>query len=240
MNASTAMAEALVANILAENENIQNVELVVCPPFPYLAQVVARSAGQIAVGAQNLAKEQGFGAFTGEVSGLMLKELGCTYVIIGHSERRSYYAEDNHLVAQKVKTAIAAGLVPILCVGETLEEREANQTEAVVAMQLQAVTDVLTLDELAALVIAYEPVWAIGTGKTASPQQAEAVHLFIRNNLASISTDVAEKVRILYGGSMKPDNARELLAQPNIDGGLIGGASLHAEDFLAIAKAGEF
>jgi triosephosphate isomerase len=167
----------------------------------------------------------------------MLQDFACTYVIVGHSERRTYHAESDQLVAKKFATARAAGLVPILCIGETLEEREQGITEQVVARQLDAVIELEGVDALAEGVIAYEPVWAIGTGKTATPEQAQEVHAFIRNRVAQQSANVAEGVRILYGGSMKPDNAKELIEKPDIDGGLIGGASLKAEDFLGICSA---
>jgi triosephosphate isomerase len=190
----------------------------------------------IAWGAQNLSTEAS-GAFTGEVAASMLLDFGCKYVIVGHSERRSYYGEDDTLVARKYAVARAAGLTPILCVGETLEEREAGVTEAVVGRQLEAVIDLEGIAALADGVIAYEPVWAIGTGVTASPEQAQDVHAFIRSQVAEKSETVAQALRILYGGSMKADNARELIAKADIDGGLIGGASLKAADFLAICRA---
>ena len=177
------------------------------------------------------------GAFTGEVSGAMLKDFGCTYVIVGHSERRALYGDTDQVVAQKFKAAQAVGLIPILCVGETLAEREANATETVVARQLDAVLTLTGIESLVKAVVAYEPVWAIGTGKTASPQQAQDVHKFIRSKLAGKNAAVAEGLRLLYGGSVKGANAQELFGQPDIDGGLIGGASLNAEDFLAICRA---
>jgi len=167
----------------------------------------------------------------------MLKDFGCKYVIVGHSERRSYHAESDELVAKKYAVARAAGLVPILCVGETLDERESGVTEAVVARQLDALIELEGVDSLKDGVVAYEPVWAIGTGKTATPEQAQEVHAFIRARVAAKSAEVAEGLRILYGGSMKPDNAKELIGKPDIDGGLIGGASLKADDFLGICTA---
>jgi triosephosphate isomerase len=169
----------------------------------------------------------------------MLNDFGCKYVIVGHSERRTYHAESDQLVAKKYAAARAAGLVPILCIGETLEEREAGTTNEVVARQLDAVIALEGVDALADGVIAYEPVWAIGTGKTATPEQAQEVHAFIRGRVAEKSADVAQGLRILYGGSMKPGNAAELIGKPDIDGGLIGGASLKAEDFLGICTAAE-
>jgi triosephosphate isomerase len=190
----------------------------------------------ISWGGQNLSAEQS-GAFTGEVAASMLTDFGCKYVIVGHSERRTLYGEDDSQVARKYAAARAAGLKPILCVGETLEERERGVTEEVVARQLDAVINLEGVSALADGVIAYEPVWAIGTGVTATPEQAQEVHAFIRKRVGSRDMDVADNLRILYGGSMKPDNAAELIAKPDIDGGLIGGASLKAADFLAICKA---
>jgi triosephosphate isomerase len=215
-----------------------NADVAVCPPFVLIPLVADRLAGTpVAWGGQNLNVNKS-GAFTGEVSGPMLKDFGCTYVIVGHSERRSYYGEDDAVVADKFGAALAAGLVPILCVGETLAEREGNRTEAVVARQLDAVVVKHGIASLAKAVVAYEPVWAIGTGKTATPQQAQDVHRFIRQRLAAKDPAIADGVRVLYGGSMKGSNAKELLAQPDIDGGLIGGASLVADEFLTICRAG--
>jgi triosephosphate isomerase len=213
------------------------IEAVVCVPFPYLAQAQAVLAGSsIAWGAQNLS-EQGKGAFTGEVSASMLLDFGCRYVIVGHSERRSLNGESDELVASKYVAAQAAGLIPILCVGESLDEREAGVTEAVVARQLDAVIKLAGVASLTKAVVAYEPVWAIGTGKTASPEQAQAVHAFIRGKIAALNADVANQLVIQYGGSVKAANAAELMAQPDIDGGLIGGASLVADEFVAICRA---
>ena len=188
---------------------------------------------QIAFGAQDVSAYQA-GAYTGEISPAMLADFSCKYVIVGHSERRAYHHESNELVAQKSLQALRSNICPIVCVGETLEQREAGKTSEVVVTQLRAVMDVLDDGALARIVVAYEPVWAIGTGKTATPQMAQDVHVVLRNTLAERSVFAAEKVRILYGGSMKPDNAKELLAMPDIDGGLIGGASLKAIDFLSI------
>ncbi|CAH0349360.1 Triosephosphate isomerase [Aquabacterium sp. CECT 9606] len=207
----------------------------VCVPFPYLGEVVATLQGSaITVGSQDVSA-QAQGAYTGEVSGAMVREFGARYAIVGHSERRSYHSESDQLVADKAKAALAQGLVPIVCVGETLAEREADQTEAVVGRQLKAVADTLGAD-LSKVVVAYEPVWAIGTGKTASPAQAQAVHAFLRAQLKAAQAQ-AVNVPLLYGGSVKPDNAAELFSQTDIDGGLIGGASLKASDFAAIARA---
>jgi len=210
----------------------------VCPPFvyiPYVAELLKGSA--VAWGSQDVS-DQVSGAFTGEVAGAMLREFGCTYAIVGHSERRTLYAEDDQFTARKFAAARKQGLTPILCVGELLEERESGVTEKVVGRQLKAVTDLEGVAALGDAVIAYEPVWAIGTGKTATPQQAQDVHAFIRGEIAKLDARVADKVQILYGGSVKGSNAAELFAMPDIDGGLIGGASLVADEFLAICKAG--
>lgn len=216
---------------------LQGIEAAVCVPFPYLGQAQAALAGSsIAWGAQNLS-EQTKGAFTGEVSAAMLVDFGCRYVIVGHSERRSLYGESDELVAKKYVAAQAAGLTPILCVGELLAEREAGVTEAVVARQLDAVIAVAGVASFARAVVAYEPVWAIGTGKTATPVQAQEVHAAIRTRLAAADANAAAQARLLYGGSVKPSNAAELFGQADIDGGLIGGASLQAGDFLAICAA---
>lgn len=216
---------------------LAGIEAVVCVPFPYLAQAQAELTGSsIAWGAQNVS-EQAKGAFTGEVSVSMLLDFGCTYVIVGHSERRSLYGESDALVARKYVAAQAAGLTPILCVGESLAERESGVTEAVVSRQLDAVIDAAGVASLAKAVIAYEPVWAIGTGKTASPEQAQAVHAFIRGKVSALDASVADQLVIQYGGSVKAANAAELMAQPDIDGGLIGGASLVADEFVAICRA---
>ena len=233
------MARTMIDGIKAGRGEVTSTEIVVCAPYVFLGEVETMLEGSgIAHGAQNLSTEAS-GAFTGEISASMLKDYGCTYVIVGHSERRTFYGEDDALVAKKFAVARAAGLKPILCVGETLEEREAGVTEDVVARQLNAVIDLEGVDALADGVIAYEPVWAIGTGKTATPEQAQEVHAFIRARIAEKSTAVADKVRIQDGGSMNAGNCVELLAKPDIDGGLIGGASLKADDFLTICKAGD-
>ena len=237
MNGSTAANAELVAGIAAGAPKADNVNLLVCPPFPYLGPVGEAVAGtSVALGAQNVSEHES-GAFTGEVAPSMLRDVGCDYVIVGHSERRTLYGETSAQVAAKFKTALDAGLIPILCVGETLEEREAGTTEAVVDKQLGAVLDTAGIEAFGTAVIAYEPVWAIGTGMTATPEQAQDVHRHIRGVLAAQDAGVAEGTQILYGGSMKGDNAAGLLSQPDIDGGLIGGASLKAADFLAIATA---
>lgn len=212
-------------------------EVAVCPPFPYLAQVAGRLASsELALGAQNVS-EHPQGAFTGEVSADMLADLGCAYVLVGHSERRSLYGETDAVVAAKFAAVQRAGMVPVLCVGETLAERESGATEVVVGRQLAAVIESLGVAALASAVVAYEPVWAIGTGVTASPAQAQAVHAAIRAQIAGLDAGIAGGVRILYGGSVKPQSAIDLFGQPDIDGGLIGGAALVAGDFLAICQA---
>lgn len=207
----------------------------VCAPFPYLADVALSLQGsRIVWGAQDCSAHES-GAYTGEVSAAMLAEFGCHYVIVGHSERRAYHAESDQLVADKAKIALAHKLTPIVCVGETLAEREAGQTDAVVKRQLSAVIHTLA-HCISQVVVAYEPVWAIGTGKTASPEQAQAVHAVLRAQLHA-ATEKSGQMQILYGGSVKADNAVQLFSQPDIDGGLIGGASLKAADFAAICKA---
>ncbi len=228
-----ALAEALVRGMPMRDD----VEAVVCPPYvhlPSVAAVLADSAIQL--GAQNCADAEP-GARTGEIAATMLGDLGVHYVILGHSERREYYAESDVQIAQRYQHAVAHGLRPILCVGETLAQRDAEQTESVVAGQLHGVLDALGEAGLSDGVIAYEPVWAIGTGRTATAEQAQAMHAFIRATLAKRLGDSADTVRLLYGGSMKPANADELLAQPDVDGGLVGGASLSADDFAAIYAA---
>ena len=237
MHGSRASNAELLQGLLAADliKSAPAAEVAVCVPFVYLPDVAAALGGSaISYGSQDVSSQKQ-GAYTGEVAGSMIREFGAKYVIVGHSERRSYHAESNQLVAAKAKAALAEGLIPIVCVGETLAEREANQTEFVVAGQLKAVADLLG-ELLTKIVVAYEPVWAIGTGKTASPDQAQAVHAFLRGQLKSAQPG-AGLVPLLYGGSVKPDNAAELFAQADIDGGLIGGASLRASDFVAIARA---
>lgn len=241
MNGCLANNAILLADLKTLVKPQKSVEVAVCVPSPYLAQCrdLLRDT-TIMLGAQDVSAHS-HGAYSGEVSAPMLQDLGCRFVIIGHSERRSYHGETDQSVGLKTVAALAAGLTPIVCVGESLAQREANQTEAVVGEQLDAVLDAV-LDtvpaaELARLVIAYEPVWAIGTGKTATPQMAQEVHAVLREKLAARNATAAQSVQILYGGSMKPDNARELLAMPDIDGGLIGGAALKASDFVAIINS---
>lgn len=238
LNGSKASIETLVSGILTGLNGLDNVGIAVCPPYVYIPMTQNLLAGsKVGLGSQDLA-DRDSGAFTGEVSGPMLKEFGCKYAIVGHSERRSLYGEKDGDTASKFAAARKHGLTPILCVGESLEEREGGITEQVVGRQLDAVIALEGVDALADAVIAYEPVWAIGTGKTATPQQAQDVHAFIRGKIAGLSESVAAKVQILYGGSVKGANAAELFAMPDIDGGLIGGASLDAQEFLAICKAG--
>lgn len=213
------------------------VEVVILPPLPYLGELV-EDFGEtgLVFGAQDVSSNEK-GAYTGEVCAAMLHEVGARYGLVGHSERRQYHHESSELVARKFAAALHAGLVPVLCVGETLEQREAGQTEAVIAGQLAPVLALVGGEGFATAVVAYEPVWAIGTGKTASKEQAQQVHAFIRGEVARIDARIADSLPILYGGSVKPDNAGELFAQPDVDGGLVGGASLVAADFLAIAEA---
>lgn len=211
--------------------------LAVCAPFPYLAQCQALLNGsQVSWGAQDVSAEAR-GAFTGEVAASMLGEFGCTYALVGHSERRTYHGESDAVVAAKALRALEFGIIPVICVGETLAQREAGETEAVVGRQLQAALDALSVEQLGRVVLAYEPVWAIGTGKTASSEQAQAVHAFLRAKVRERDAGVADRMAILYGGSVKPDNAVELFSMSDIDGGLIGGASLKSDDFLAIGNA---
>jgi triosephosphate isomerase len=233
MHASQAQVEALLGALKVGMPKRDRVEVAVCPPYPYLMQAAHLLAGSgIALGAQNLSVEAS-GAYTGEVSGPMLADVGCRYVIVGHSERRALYGEHNALVAQKFRAAVSHGLVPILCVGEHLAEREADATEAVLAAQIDAVLELCGDEALAGAVIAYEPVWGIGTGGVATPEQAQASHRCVGDRV----NRGGRTPTLLYGGSVKPDNAAGLFAQPDVDGGLIGGASLVADQFLSICKA---
>jgi triosephosphate isomerase len=236
MNGSRAVNAALLSGISSGLAGAP-AACAVCAPAPYLAQCEAALAGTpVAWGAQDVSAHAA-GAFTGEVSAAMLSDFACRYVIVGHSERRAYHAESNELVAKKAVAALGAGITPIVCVGETLAEREAGQTVAVVSSQLEAVLTLLDDAAVLRIVLAYEPVWAIGTGKTATPEMAQEVHAQLRSQLKQKNAVAADTVQILYGGSMKADNARQLMAQPDIDGGLIGGAALKAADFLAIIHA---
>lgn len=237
MNGSIQSNQSLLESLKQNVGSVPNAEMVVCPPFVYLQQVRQLLEGtRISWGGQNLSQREP-GAFTGEVAANMLVDFDCKYVIVGHSERRSIYAESDILVAEKFAKAQSVGLIPILCVGELLEQREAGETENVVNRQLDAVIKLQGVASLAKSVIAYEPVWAIGTGKTATPDQAQEVHGFIRGEIAKLDAGVAENLQILYGGSVKGSNAAELFSMPDIDGGLIGGASLKADEFLTICQA---
>jgi triosephosphate isomerase len=237
MNKTAAEALALVSNLKLELANIREVDIVICPPFTALesvSKVILDSS--LRLGAQNMS-EQNFGAFTGEICAGMLKEFSVRYVILGHSERRQYQKESNALIARKAAAAHAASLKPIVCVGETLAEREEGQTDKVLETQVRGSLAGLTKEQMVETIVAYEPVWAIGTGKTATTQQAQDVHAFIRSLLVKIFDEaVAKKVRIQYGGSVKPANARELMGQPDVDGALVGGASLEARSFADIIK----
>lgn len=239
MNTDRAGAVALASAVARRAAEFSKLDLLVCPPFVYLTSAADAVKGTaVSLGAQNMYHEKN-GAFTGEISAAMLKDVGCQYVILGHSERRHILGESDELINKKTHAALAAGLVPIVCVGELLAEREAGKTGEVIRRQFEGSLKVVSAEQVQRLVIAYEPVWAIGTGKVATPLQAEEVHADLRSLLAKRYNDQsASTVRILYGGSVKPDNAGELLSQPNIDGALIGGASLKVDDFLGIAAAG--
>ncbi|SFV76484.1 Triosephosphate isomerase [hydrothermal vent metagenome] len=237
MNASKETVNTLVMGILSGMSEVE-AKVIVCTPSPYMSQVEALiTHSQLNLGAQDL-NVNASGAFTGEVSADMIKDFGAQYVVVGHSERRSMYGETDQVVADKVRVALENNLTPLFCIGETLEEREAGNMESVVTRQIQAVIDLSGIDSFKNIIIAYEPVWAIGTGVTATPQQAQDAHAFIRSMLAQNNADIAQSTPILYGGSMNPGNAVELIGCEDIDGGLIGGASLKAEDFLQICKAG--
>ena len=235
LDTATALAKG-VAESVGENPEV---DVVLCPPSTYLSAVGTAVEGTpVGLGAQNLYAAQD-GAFTGEVNAAMLTDVGCGYVILGHSERRALLGETDQQISEKLHSALAGNLTPIVCVGETLEDRESGQTEQVVETQVRGSLAGLDAGQAASIVLAYEPVWAIGTGKTATPEQAEEVHAFIRKLLGEIfSAEIADQIRIQYGGSVKPNNATELLGQPNIDGALVGGASLKVEDFAGIIHAG--
>jgi triosephosphate isomerase (TIM) len=237
MHGSRAFTRSLVSGLAAEFSAGAPCEIAVCPPFAYLGDAAAAAAGSaILVGGQDVSS-QDEGAFTGEVSGSMLADLGCRFAIVGHSERRSLHGETDEIVAAKFLAAQRHGLVPILCVGETLGEREADRTESVVGRQLGAVVGAAGIDAFSGAVIAYEPVWAIGTGRTASPEQAQSVHAFIRGLLRAENGTIADFVKVLYGGSVKAANAAELFAMPDVDGGLVGGASLEVAGFAGICRS---
>lgn len=235
MNGTLASAEALARGVVAGLGS--NVDVAVCAPYVFLPRLheILKDTN-LALGSQNVADKES-GAFTGEISAAMLSEVGCKYALVGHSERRSYYGDSNASVAARFCQAQSKGIVPILCIGETLEQREQDQTFAVIDEQLQAVIDVAGIAAFASAVLAYEPVWAIGTGRTATDDQAQEVHYYIRQYLASKDQSIADNMQILYGGSAKPDNAKGLFAMPDIDGGLIGGASLDADSFLQICRS---
>jgi len=237
LNKTRGEAEALAKDIIAGIQDVTDVEVVLCPVYTAL-ETVARTITNtpVKLGAQDVYWEES-GAFTGEVSSSLLKDIGCSFVIIGHSERRQYFGETNETVNKKVKAALAAGLTPIMCVGETLSEREAGKVEAVIGDHIRNGLVGLDPEEIGKVVIAYEPVWAIGTGKTATPEQAQEVHQLIRKLLTDIAGEkIADSVRIQYGGSVKPDNVKALMTKPDIDGALVGGASLKAESFISLVK----
>jgi len=237
MNKTATEAAALVTEIKRDVFDVDNVDILVCPPFTALAVVgdVVRDSN-VSLGAQNMYFEDK-GAYTGEVSTAMLKDCGCTHVIIGHSERRTIFNESDETINKKVKKALEAGLIPVLCIGEKLEEREANKTFEVITNQLEGDLADIDSDNIKKIIIAYEPVWAIGTGKTATSEQAQEAHAFIRNLIKEkYDSVVADGIIILYGGSMKPANVEELVSQPDVDGGLIGGASLEAASFVELVK----
>lgn len=237
LNGTRKSAAALLMSIAQGVESLAGVEVAVCPPFPFLSEASKFLADRaVVLGAQNCS-EQDQGAFTGEVSPGMLAEFGCRFVIVGHSERRTLFGENDAVVARKFTAAQRAGLIPILCVGETLEERESGQMETVILRQVEAVLDVVGVEGFAAAVLAYEPVWAIGTGRTATAEQAQAVHALIREKISAHDATIGGALRILYGGSVKASNATSLFGMPDIDGGLIGGASLDSEEFLSICRA---
>ena len=235
---NAALVGGIAAGIARDAQLAAHCDIAIFPTFVHLESVAALAATTpIALGAQDCCAESGPGAYTGEVAASSLPELGCRYVLVGHSERRAMYGESDELVARKFAAAQAAGLVPVLCVGETLAERDRGDTHAIVARQLGAVLERAGVGALAGAVLAYEPVWAIGTGRTATPAQAQDVHAFIRGRIAALDGNIAGSVRLLYGGSVKASNALELFSMPDVDGGLVGGASLNAEEFVAIVAA---
>ena len=243
LNGSLKMTDELISGVTEGlndlGESSLGFDVLVCPPSPYLSAAQASTKSTpIQLGAQNVS-DQTDGAFTGEIALAMLAEFGCNYVLLGHSERRELFAESDAQIASKFEACVKSDtqIIPVLCIGETLEQRQSGVTESVIASQIDAVLNDSGIASFAKAVIAYEPVWAIGTGETASPEQAQQVHKFIRNKLADLDAEIANKVQILYGGSMKPSNAEELLAQPDIDGGLIGGAALKVESFVGICQA---
>jgi triosephosphate isomerase len=239
MNGSLASVRTLVTEVCAGVAADCQAQVALCPPAIYIPEVSRLLADSpVALGAQNVSDQES-GAFTGEISAAMLQDYHCRYVIVGHSERRNVYGESDEFVARKFARAVASGLTPILCVGELLQEREAGTTEEVIARQLDAAIHGAGMDAFNSAVIAYEPVWAIGTGRNATPEQAQEVHAFIRLRLARNDDNIADRIRILYGGSVKADNAKQIFSKVDVDGGLIGGASLKAQDFLAICRSTE-
>ncbi len=235
MNASVAMTQSLLSELRAAQ--IDQCDVAVFPPFPYLTQAAQLLSGSaVALGAQNCAAEES-GAFTGEVAAPMLADVGCAMALVGHSERRTFYGETDETVLAKTQQLLASKVTAVVCIGETLAERQAGQEEVVVAQQLKLLLEQLNAQQWQHIILAYEPVWAIGTGETATPEQAQAMHAFIRAQLQILGVDVAQATRILYGGSVKAANAAELFSQPDIDGGLVGGASLDATEFLGICRA---
>jgi len=238
-NGDLAANQLLLGDLRAAAAGLKGVDCVVCAPYPYLFQIQQLLAGSTLTWGGQDVSQFGAGAYTGAVTAAMLREFGCRYAIVGHSERRSIFGENNAMVAAKFGAALQAGLTPILCVGETLQERESGAMEQVVGAQIDAVVAASGVAALGKAVVAYEPVWAIGTGKTATPEQAQAAHAFIRSRIAAQDAMVAAELKILYGGSVKAANAAQLFAMPDIDGGLIGGAALVAEEFMAICKAAQ-
>jgi len=238
-NGDLAANQLLLGDLRAAAAGLKGVDCVVCAPYPYLFQIQQLLAGSTLTWGGQDVSQFGAGAYTGAVTAAMLREFGCRYAIVGHSERRSIFGENNAMVAAKFGAALHAGLTPILCVGETLQERESGAMEQVVGAQIDAVVAASGVAALGKAVVAYEPVWAIGTGKTATPEQAQAAHAFIRSRIAAQDAMVAAELKILYGGSVKAANAAQLFAMPDIDGGLIGGAALVAEEFMAICKAAQ-
>jgi len=238
-NGDLAANQLLLGDLRAAAAGLKGVDCVVCAPYPYLFQIQQLLAGSTLTWGGQDVSQFGAGAYTGAVTAAMLREFGCRYAIVGHSERRRIFGENNAMVAAKFGAALQAGLTPILCVGETLQERESGAMEQVVGAQIDAVVAASGVAALGKAVVAYEPVWAIGTGKTATPEQAQAAHAFIRSRIAAQDAMVAAELKILYGGSVKAANAAQLFAMPDIDGGLIGGAALVAEEFMAICKAAQ-
>lgn len=237
MNGNTDVNTKLILQLISQAQVIDNVDIVICPPYTYLAQVGEQiSQSRMKLGAQNVSSFDS-GAYTGEISTAMLSDLNCSYVILGHSERRTLFSESDEQISSKFDAALKASLIPVLCVGETIEERQCGETQAVVSQQIKSVIDLVGIDNLANAVIAYEPIWAIGTGETATPEQAQTVHEQIRCQLAEYDVDIANRVTIIYGGSVNADNVQALFSQKDIDGGLIGGASLCANSFIKVCLA---